>query len=165
MSPSTVIKKTEGRYQVIRNKQLEKIRWFLQQIRVRQSQQVSIEYPLYKRPYDLKFCRTFEAMSLKDRDQLVREAMACRCCLKRGRGIKQCKSQSICQVDCCISRHHSKLHGAPTLYSKTSYVSYNPTLGQSIRIDSPFNGHCGLLSSVILTVVPVNISVNGSTLW
>ena len=117
--------------------------------------------PACKSPHDLPSCESFGELTVGDRINLVRSERFCLCCLRPGNGIKLCRSQSECGFADCSAKHHTKLHGAPPLIPKSNANKQTSSSLSVANSASAFSGHCGLPSSVLLSVVPVRVSANG----
>lgn len=72
--------------------------------------------PLCKNGHPLKRCPRFEAKSVAERAETVKELRACFRCLRNGHRSRDCYSKKKCGVDGCTYLHHQLLYGVPKVF-------------------------------------------------
>ena len=81
-------------------------------------------------------CGGFKAMSMDQKNKLLKEKGACWSCLKRGHRIADCRKKRRCGIEGCDQFHHGLLHVKPAAQVLTNTANDAPCLLQIMMVRS-----------------------------
>ena len=81
-------------------------------------------------------CDDFKSKSMGHRVQLVKDKALCANCLRPGHFFDNCSTPRRCKHDACGRKHHTLLHGAPSITDATTTVKIASPLCAAIRANS-----------------------------
>lgn len=100
-------------------------------------------------------CPGFEAMSVMDRLQVVRNNRRCFSCLGEGHWAQQCRKRSLCGSDGCRGRHHRLLHTPAVPVARETDEAAEVDDPRSVLATNTLPMSSGV--TTLLQVVPVRI--------